>query len=196
MNKIIRLATAADAEACREINAYYINETVITFDYEVPSLSEYKTKIESILNSHPFFVFEKDNNVIGYAYGSFFRSKRAYQWCAETTIYLHPENREVGIGSALYNILLFVMKEQGYVKLLAGVTLPNIPSINFHLKFGYELFSVQKNIGYKFDKWHDVQWLEKNLYDEPIVPKDILSVESVLKSDKAKRFFADLHNSL
>ena len=87
-NMIIRTATANDAEAILNIYAYYVENTAITFEYDVPTLEEFTQRIENTLKKYPYLVAEKDGEILGYAYAGVFKDRAAYDWSAETTIYL------------------------------------------------------------------------------------------------------------
>ena len=80
----IRPATPDDAPALLAIYAPYITDTAITFEYEVPALSDFRQRIEATLRTHPYLVLERDGEILGYAYTGQLGSRAAYAWAAET----------------------------------------------------------------------------------------------------------------
>jgi phosphinothricin acetyltransferase len=128
----LRLIRPDDAEVTREIYRYYIENTIISFEYEAPSEEEWLKKIKAITAQYPWIVCESQGKIIGYAYGSVHRSKTAYSWSAESTIYVAEGHHGKGIGRALYKTLFELLKLQGYVNVYAGVSLPNEKSERAH----------------------------------------------------------------
>ena len=140
----------------------------------MPDLAEMERRIEEQANRYPWLVFEKDRTVLGYAYASPHRARKAYQWCAEVSVYVHPEAHRCGIGRALYTALFELLRQQGYVNAYAGVTLPNPSSLGLHESLGFVPVGVYRQIGFKFDRWHDVAWLHLRLREDPQPPSDPL----------------------
>ena len=89
----IRNATLADAPRILEIYAYYVEHTVITFEYDVPSLAEFEDRMRAIMQKYPYLVIERDGRIEGYAYAHAFVGRAAYDWAAELTIYLDHDAR-------------------------------------------------------------------------------------------------------
>ena len=93
----IRNATLADAPRILEIYAYYVEHTVITFEYDVPSLAEFEGRMRDIMKKYPYLVIERDGRIEGYAYAHAFVGRAAYDWAAELTIYLDHDARRGGV---------------------------------------------------------------------------------------------------
>lgn len=110
MDKLIRLATIEDGAEILGIYKPFITDTTITFEYEVPSLEEFKDRMENIQSIYPWFVCEIDNKVVGYAYASKFNERAAYDWSVDFSIYISPEYQRRNIGKALYDALLKTLK--------------------------------------------------------------------------------------
>ena len=89
----IRFATEKDAEEILKIYAPYIEKTAITFEYEVPSLSEFSGRISEIQKKYPWIVYEEEDEILGYAYGGPEYTRAAYQWTVETSVYLSEKSR-------------------------------------------------------------------------------------------------------
>jgi len=162
-NYLIRCATEADAKGILAIYAPYITDSAVSFEEEIPSEAEMAGRIRSITETYPYLVCEDGGEVAGYAYASKHRQREAYRWAAEVSVYVHPEFRGQGVASLLYSKLFSILKYQGFTCLLAGITIPNLPSIFFHEKMGFEKIGEFKNIGFKLGNWHHVGWWELNL---------------------------------
>ncbi|MEI7058437.1 arsinothricin resistance N-acetyltransferase ArsN1 family B [Nocardioides sp. CCNWLW239] len=163
----IREATAADAAACAAIYEPYVRDTVVSFETEPPTPEEMARRIESALAEHTWLVLEtEDENgpeVIGYAYATQHRTRAAYRWACDVSIYLDQERRGKGAGRALYAALFPILKERGYHRALAGIAIPNEASIGIHRSFGFTEVGTYRRIGKKFDAWHDVTWMQLDL---------------------------------
>jgi L-amino acid N-acyltransferase YncA len=169
----LRLATPADAKGILDIYAPYIENTSFTFETEVPSLQAFADRISTYLQQWPWLVCEDNGIIAGYAYGAKHRERTAYQWCVESSVYIHDNYLKTGIGTALYTALFEILKKQGYRNVYAVINLPNDRSVAFHEKMGFEYFATYKNVGYKLGKWKNVGWwqLILNEYDhEPAAP--------------------------
>src|SRR5579871_82 len=110
---MIRIATPADAEAIHAIYAPAVTDTAITFETELPGAAAMAGRIEGRLAHYPWLVWEEDGEVLAYAYAYRFRERAAYDWIAETSIYVHEKARRRGIARHLYGVLLECMKLQG-----------------------------------------------------------------------------------
>lgn len=159
----IRLITENDASAVLEIYRPYVLNSVITFEYEVPSYQEYLERVHNVITEYPWLVCLYDNKIIGFAYASKHRYRTAYQWSPECTVYLAPQAHRKGIARILYETLFSILRLQGYFNVFAGVALPNEKSEGFHKALGFEEIGIFKNIGYKHGNWHDTKWFQLQL---------------------------------
>lgn len=157
-----------DAQALLQIYAYYVQNTAITFEYEVPSLDTFQTRIEQTLEKYPFIVARRQNEIVGYAYSGAFHSRAAYEHCAEVSIYLKPDVQKMGVGRSLYTILEKVSQAQHITNLYACIAYANTEdeyltnnSFYFHQHLGYQLCGHFAQCGYKFERWYDMVWMEK-----------------------------------
>lgn len=160
---MIRSVQLADAKAIRAIYKPYVTETAITFEVDVPTVKEFERRITKTLTQFPYLVAEVDGKVVGYAYSSTYYARAAYDWTVELSIYISKEARGKGIGSALYDALEEELKARGFLRYLACIALPNAASIAMHEKRGYVQVAHFPKIGYKFDQWHDIVWMQKSL---------------------------------
>ena len=172
----IRFAAEKDAKAILEIYAPYIEKTAITFEYEVPSLSEFSGRIAEIQKKYPWIVYEEEGEILGYAYGGPEYTRAAYQWTVETSVYLSEKARGKGIGSLLYEKVLDILKKQNFCLCYALVNEDNLASAKLHEKFGFKTVGFRKNCGYKHGKWHSVVFMEKQLNEFSVPPKAIVPI--------------------
>lgn len=189
----IRLITPDDAAATLEIYRPYVDNNIISFEGETPTLEEWQVKIRSILAEYAWVVCEDQGTIIGYAYGTRHRYRTAYNWSAESTIYMKQGHYRKGAGRMLYETLFKLLKLQGYVNVYAGVTMPNEKSEKFHLALGFYEVGYFRKIGYKLGAWHDTRWFQLHLTDHQKEPqkirslselKDTLELKEILRSEE------------
>ncbi len=165
----IRTVTPDDAERLLEIYSYYVKNTAISFEYEVPSIEEFRERIVNITKKYPYICAISDGVIIGYAYAGVFHARKAYEHSVELSIYVDLERRRGGCGRALYDALGERLKAQGIKTLYAGVALPpkkedeylTFDSLKFHKKMGFKLVGRFHACGIKFGRWYDLVYMEK-----------------------------------
>ncbi|MCQ2969013.1 MAG: N-acetyltransferase family protein [Clostridium sp.] len=170
----IRIAKLEDAKELLNIYEHYVNNTSITFEYDIPSIEQFKNRIETTLIKYPYIVAEENGKIYGYAYASSFKSRRAYDWSVETSIYVQYGKSSKGVGTLLYNELERLLKLQNIINLNACIAYPNEKSEEFHKKFGYKTVAHFTKCGYKFGKWHDMIWMEKFINEHIANPKEVI----------------------
>ena len=111
----------------------------------------------------PWLVFERDGRVLGYAYAGTHRERPAYRWSVDVSAYVHGDAQRMGVARALYVSLFAALVVQGFRNALAGITLPNVPSVALHRAMGFTPVGVYRGVGYKFGAWHDTGWFERSL---------------------------------
>uniref|UniRef100_UPI004047F5F1 GNAT family N-acetyltransferase n=1 Tax=Mariniflexile sp. TaxID=1979402 RepID=UPI004047F5F1 len=153
---MMRLVIVEDAQQIVDIYNYYVMNSIVTLDLVPFSVKDFEEKIKTISNDFPFIVYEVNNEVWGYAYANTFRTKPAYKNTVELTVYIKHTELGKQIGKKLYSELLLQLKNQNYHVVIGGLTLPNDASVKLHENFGFEKVAHFKEVGYKFDKWHDV----------------------------------------
>ena len=171
---IVRSAAAGDAPRLLEIYAYYVLHTAITFEVEVPALSEFQERMESILRHYPYLVLEEDGVIQGYAYAGPFHSRAAYARCCELSIYLDHEARKRGYGRMLYEALEEKLLKMGMLNLYACIGDPiredetlTRNSEEFHAHMGYTKIGTFHRCGWKFGRWYNMIWMEKLIGEHP-----------------------------
>lgn len=185
-NYNIRLITPADAEAALAVYAPYVLHTANTFEYEIPSVDDFRTKIENITAQYPWLVCECDGEIVGYAYGSTHRERAAYQWSPESTVYISDKYHRKGIARILYNTLFALLKQQGYINVFASVLVTNVNSVEFHRAYGFEEIGLFKNIGYKLGEWHTNLWFQYTLQEHVIDPSVPIPITKLLNDEELK----------
>lgn len=182
----IRVASLDDAEEILNIYTPYILDTAITFEYDIPSLEEFRGRIAGTLERYPYYVAEAEGKIVGYAYASAFKGRKAYDWSIETSIYVEHGLQGSGIGRKLYEKLEEALKKQGIRNVNACIAytenedqyLTN-DSMRFHEHLGYELVGTFHKCAYKFDKWYDMIWMEKMIAEHGEKPEDILAFPEI-----------------
>ncbi|MCI6304351.1 MAG: N-acetyltransferase family protein [Blautia sp.] len=164
----IRMANPADAQALLNIYAPYVINTAITFEYDVPSVEEFASRIAHTLEKYPYLIAEEGGNILGYAYASPFHDRPAYDWAVETSIYVDQNIKHRGIGRKLHDALESTLREQGILNMNACIAYPpeedehlDKNSVEFHAHMGYRLVGEFYKCGYKFNRWYNMVWMEK-----------------------------------
>ena len=175
----IREAVPDDAADLLAVYAYFVRETAITFEYDVPATAEFRERIRRTLERYPYLAAVYEGRIAGYAYASPFKSRAAYGWSAETSIYVDQGLRGRGIGGQLYLALENLLKQQNILNVNACITYPNPESIAFHQAFGYHMAAHFIKCGYKLGKWYDMVWMEKHLGEHPEIPKPVIPIKEL-----------------
>jgi phosphinothricin acetyltransferase len=118
--------------------------------------------------------------VLGFAKAARWKGRCAYNWSAETTVYIHPDHHGRGLGTALYGRLIRILTAQGYRTLLGGITVPNPASVRLHESLGFRRVALLEQVGWKFDRWHDVGYWELLLQEGDGAPVAIRPVAEVV----------------
>lgn len=184
-----RNATLEDAERILEIYKYYIEKTVITFEWELPTLEEFKGRMKHIMEKYPYIVAIQNKKIIGYAYVGSFVGRKAYDWAVETTIYLDANERHHGVGKKLYSVIEDILKRMNILNLNACIGYPTEDdeyltknSALFHEHLGYKMVGEFHNCGYKFGRWYNMVWMEKMIGEHSENPKEVLNYNEIKKS--------------
>jgi phosphinothricin acetyltransferase len=167
----IRPATAEDAGAIAAVYAPYVTDSVISFEAGPPDAEEMLRRMTARPRL-PWLVAVEGEDLLGFAYASGHRGREAYRWAADASVYLAMDHRGRGLGRALYDVLVPLVRDLGYVTLHAGVALPNDASRRLHESMGFELVGIYRNVGYKAGAWHDVGWWQLPLREPPADPDE------------------------
>lgn len=179
-----------DASELLSIYAPYVRDTAITFEYDVPTLDEFKNRIIDISSRYPYLKAVENGEILGYTCARVFRSPKAYNWSVETSIYVKLGKHRMGIGKLLYNELEKSLKNMGILNLNACISVPTKEdkhltdaSYHFHKSMGYTLVGRFHNSGYKFNTWYDMIWMEKMIGEHNDNPSDVQFGKWTLTSD-------------
>ncbi len=178
-----RIATVNDAEEILKIYAPYVESTAVTFEFDVPSLDEFRQRIASVLEHDPYLVAVSDGRILGYAYASAYRSRAGFTWTPELSVYVKQGYQGQGIGTHLYAALLDLLRLQGYQNVCSVLSWPNPGSEKLHQHFGFRFAGLQKKCGYKNGAWRDVAIFERRLGDYPVPPVQPLPFSELNKED-------------
>lgn len=163
----IRPARDEDFAALTAITNHYITTSSIHFAYEPLGADELLTMWRGYRERFPWLVTEVDGVVLGYAKAGTWRDRAAYRWTAETGIYLADHARGQGLGKPLYRALLAELAARGFHSAVAGITLPNEPSVAMHVALGFTACGVVQDAGYKRGAWHALGFWQKLLGPSP-----------------------------
>lgn len=185
MENIIKVRTVRpdDAEELLAIYAPYVLNTAITFEYDVPTVCEFRQRIENTLKKYPYIAAERDGELLGYAYTGVFKARAAYDHAVETTVYVKENARRQGIGRMLYAELESISRRQNITNLNACIGCPaalhdeylTMDSVEFHKRMGYRIVGEFQGCGYKFGRWYNMVWAEKLIGEHtgnplPVIP--------------------------
>ena len=194
-----RIATPDNAPALLAIYAPYVENTAISFEYAVPSVEEFRRRIDNVQQKYPYLVAEDENGrLLGYAYTHTFIAREAYDHCAESTIYLALDARKHGLGKRLYRALEEFSLAQNIYNLYACIGEPQGEgdeyltdnSIRFHEYLGFRRIGVFTRSGYKFGHWYNMSWAEKLLMEHPKHPEPVIpfpQLDKALVADILRR---------
>ncbi|HCT90645.1 MAG TPA: GNAT family N-acetyltransferase [Lachnospiraceae bacterium] len=164
----VRDSRPEDAERILEIYAYYVTHTAISFEYDIPALSEFRARMANTMKRYPYLVVEQGGTIQGYAYAGTFVGRAAYGRSCELTIYLDHTARKRGLGRALYEALEDRLRRMGILNLYACIGYPETDdpyltknSAEFHAHLGFSVAGKFHKCGYKFGRWYDMIWMEK-----------------------------------
>ena len=177
----VRLATPSDLPAILAISNGAALNTTANFAIEPETSDTWRADYDETHEMFPWLVAADDDTgaVVGFAKASPWKGRCAYEWTAETTVYVIPLQHGKRIGTALYTRLVETLRAQGYRTLLGGITQPNTPSVRLHEALGFRKVAMLEGVGWKFDRWHDVGYWQLNLTDGGDAPTTIKPVREI-----------------
>ena len=159
----VREATEADVPAILEIYNDAILNTIATFDTEPQTLEEKLAWLRETVHPYAVLVAERGGEVVGWASLRRFRQKAAYRYTAENSVYVRKDCFGEGIGAALMRRLVEVGAANGFHTIIAGIAGDNPASVRLHGRLGFGVVGTEREVGYKFERWIDVTWMQKML---------------------------------
>lgn len=170
MAVLIRLAGPSDAAAIAAIYRPYVESSTISFEEIAPDAPEIVQRMADPV--HPWLVAELDGRIVGFASTTRLRGRSAYRWSVETGLYLEREAQGRGVGRELLTAHLELLKRQGFVTAIAGISLPNEASVVLHEKLGFVLSGIERGVGFKLGEWVDVGRWQKDLAKRSAAPQE------------------------
>ncbi len=177
----VRVATQDDAASCAAIYRPYVETTAVSFELEAPSTDEMRARIARTLERTPWLVVELEGTVRGYAYATRHRERPAYDWTAETAVYVDESFVGMGVGRTAMTALLELLRLQGFHLAVAGITLPNPASVALHQALGFHEVGVYPAIGWKLGRWHDTGWYAMELGPRAAVADPIRPLDEAMR---------------
>lgn len=165
MSPTIRPAREADVPAIAAIYAVEVRERVNTYECEVPDEAEMLARMRRTLAAgYPYLVAEHGGEVLGYAYAGRYRSRVAYQWTVENSVYVADAAHGQGIGTLLMQALIAACEACGFRQMVAVIGEPaNAASIRLHEKLGFTLIGVFPALAFKHSRWLDTVQMQRAL---------------------------------
>ena len=172
---LIRPSLDEDLDAITRIYGHHVLHGTGTFETTPPSVADMTTRRADVLaKGLPWLVVEDDGQVLGFAYGNWFKPRPAYRFSVEDSIYMAPQAAGKGLGRALLAELLATLERAGVRKVMAVIgDSANAGSIGVHRALGFEPAGVISACGWKFDRWLDIVLMQKSLgAGDSTPPKD------------------------
>jgi phosphinothricin acetyltransferase len=173
---VVRLLLEADAGAVCAIVDHYIRETTVNFRTAPQPPQEWLDDWDRQRERYPYLVAVIDGDVVGVAYAGPWKTRNAYDWCAETTVYVRAGLGRHGIGRALYRRLLVILDAQGFTTQVGVVALPNEASVRLHEAMGYRHAGTLRAVGHKLGRWCDVGLFQRVTPAVERGPRELLPV--------------------
>ena len=163
----IRPALAADLPFITDIYADAVRFGTATFELVPPDLAEMTRRFQALMDGgFPYFVAVLEGRVVGYAYAGEYRSRPAYRFTVENSIYLQPVIHRRGIGRQLLQRLVAECGARGYRQMIGVIgDSANAGSIGVHARCGFQMIGTHPNVGFKFGRWLDIVMMQRELGD-------------------------------
>jgi len=165
MATLLRPVSENDAGALQAIYAHHVLYGLASFELEPPSIDEMRTRIARVVaEGFPYLVAEADGHILGYAYASHFRTRPAYRYTVEDSVYVAPDATGQGLGRGLLTELIARCEAQGFRQMIAVIgDSANAASIGVHHACGFGKMAVFEATGFKFGRWVDTVLMQREL---------------------------------
>jgi phosphinothricin acetyltransferase len=160
----IRAARESDLEAILDIYNDAVANTTATFDLEPRSRETQADWLAEHAPPYPAIVWEEQGRVLGWASISPFRTRPAYRFAGEASVYVRKEARRRGLGEALLREIIALGVENGFHTLVGGITEENEASCRLAEKIGFHRVGLLEEVGFKFDRWLSVAFYQLGLH--------------------------------
>jgi L-amino acid N-acyltransferase YncA len=147
------------------IYAHAVATSSATFEEDVPDEAEMRSRFDAIrAQGFPYLVALRDATVVGYAYASLYRTRSAYRFTCEDSVYVDTAIRRAGIGRALLDALVQRAAQCGFRQMIAAIgDSDNAASVALHRAAGFEAVGTFRKVGFKFERWLDVVLMQRAL---------------------------------
>lgn len=171
---LIRPSTEQDLPAITRIYGHHVLHGTGTFETTPPSLEDMTARRADVLSKGlPWLVVEEAGQLLGFAYGNWFKPRPAYRFSVEDSIYLAPEAAGKGLGRALLAELLITLERSGIRKVMAVIgDSDNAGSIGVHKALGFEQVGVVRACGWKFGRWLDIVMMQRAIGEGDRTPPE------------------------
>jgi phosphinothricin acetyltransferase len=161
----VRPATADDIPAITAIYGQAVHEGTASFEIEVPDEPEMRRRYEELRAAgYPYLVAERRGIILGYAYAGLYRTRPAYRWTVEDSVYVDVAAQRRGVGRALLHQLIAESEARGFRQMIAVVgDTENAGSIELHRAAGFRMVGTLEHVGYKFGRWLDSVLMQRPL---------------------------------
>jgi phosphinothricin acetyltransferase len=165
MTIAVRPAAPADIPAITRIYADAVEHGTASFELTAPDQTEITHRFNELTTmDFPYVVAIIDGAVVGYAYAGPYRTRPAYRFTVEDSVYVAPDSHRRGVGKALLDALIDACTERGFRLMVAVIgDSRQAASIRLHEAAGFEHAGTFRNIGYKFDRWLDTVLMQRAL---------------------------------
>lgn len=167
---ILRAAREGDAAAIAAIYRPHVEGSTVSFELAAPDAAAIAARMAAAAPLYPWLVAVEDDGdasesgaVLGYAYAGLFRTREAYRWATETSVYVAADALRRGVGRRLYRALLATLAAQGFTEALGVIALPNDPSVALHEAVGFARAGLFPAAGWKLGCWVDVGYWQRSL---------------------------------
>jgi phosphinothricin acetyltransferase len=157
----IRGARESDMPSFAAIVNFFIENTMVNFRTHPQSADEWRDDWKLLAERYPWLVAQEDREIVGLAYAGPWKARNAYDWSAESTVYVANGRHRRGIGRLLYDQLLVILDAQGYRSTIGVIALPNLSSVALHEACGFRHAGTLQAVGFKHGQWHDVGFWQR-----------------------------------
>jgi L-amino acid N-acyltransferase YncA len=165
MSVAIRPARTSDIPAITRIYAHAVTHGTASFELTPPDEAEMRKRMQALLDGKfPYIVAEIDGALAGYAYASLYRTRPAYRFTVEDSVYVAPEMHRRGVGKILLERLIEACTALGFRQMIAVIgDSDQAASIGVHRACGFTDAGNLRNIGWKFGRWLDTPLMQRAL---------------------------------
>jgi phosphinothricin acetyltransferase len=161
----VRPATPADIPLITRIYAHAVMHGTATFELAPPDETEMTRRMQALLGGgFPYIVAESGGTLLGYAYAGPYRTRPAYRFTVEDSIYVGPNAQRRGVGRLLLARLIEDSERRGFRQMIAVIgDSAQTPSIEVHRTLGFRMVGNFENVGFKFGRWLDSVLMQRDL---------------------------------